>query len=108
MGLTSSSTGFAAAETSLEARIAEADLVVFAQPTLDAPGLAGEPLGLVASIAQASGTPVVAVAANSSLSGPERADLGIHAVSTVRPGLAPFQNPFVDLGRRLGQTWIRE
>ncbi len=96
-----------AEETSLGRRIEEADLVIFVQPVLDAPGLADTPLGLVASVAQGSATPVVAVADRSSLSGPERADLGIHGVSTLRPFVSVAAgDPFQDCGRRLGQTWL--
>ena len=94
--------------TSLHSRVAEADLVVFVSPHLDAPNIPDSPLAMVASVAAADGTPVVAVAASSSLSRPEQADLGIHGVSTLSPRVfTAGGDPFQDCGRRLGQTWGR-
>ncbi len=84
--------------------VREADLVVALEPHLDSPNLVDSALRQVCSLASLDGVPVVAIAAQSSLSGPERADIGLHGVSLIREGT---QEPFVDAGRRIAQTWIR-
>ncbi len=89
----------------LSQQIANADLVVVVEPFLDAPQLAESPLLFAAQCAQESGTPVVAVCAQSSLSSPERADAGLHGVTVLRRSAA--DDFFFDVGRRLGQTWLR-
>ena len=84
--------------------ISEADLVVALEPHLDSPNLVDSALRHACALASVEGIPVVAVAAQSSLSGPERADIGLHGVSLLREGTG---DPFVDVGRRIAQTWIR-
>ncbi len=91
----------------LPARIGQADLVVIVEPRLDAPDLAEAPLESLAVLAGTQGKPVVAAGARTSLSRPERADRGIHGVSTLNPRLSGLDS-FHDLGRRLGQTWARD
>ncbi len=82
----------------------ESDLVVAVEPHLDSPNLVDSALRHVGTVAQVRGVPVVAVAAQSSLSGPERADIGVHGVSLLTEGA---DDPFADVGRRIAQTWLR-
>lgn len=84
--------------------IEEADLVIAVEPHLDSPNLVDSALRQISEIAQAHAVPVLAVGAQSSLSGPERADVGIHGISLIRSGTG---EPFKDVGRRVAQTWIR-
>ncbi|WRS29548.1 glycerate kinase [Actinomycetaceae bacterium MB13-C1-2] len=84
--------------------VGEADLIVAVEPHLDSPNLVDSALRKVCALASLDAVPVVAVATQSSLSGPERADIGLHGVSLIRAGT---RDPFVDVGRRIAQTWIR-
>lgn len=95
--------------------VGEADLVVALEPHLDAPGLSDSALRQTCEIAALDGTPVVAVGAQSSLSSPEKADLGLHGLSLLAPvggrrfgGDTPVGDPFLDAGRRVAQTWLRQ
>ncbi len=91
---------------SLEEQIEEADLVVVVEPRLDGPDLAESVLQDITTVAGRHAKPVVAASSRTSLSRPERADYGLHGVSTLNPRLSGEQ-AFEDVGRRIGQTWVR-
>lgn len=107
-----STTGTLSTLLGLQKDIEQADVIVCVEPFLDPPLLIDSAVAEIAEQAAVTGTPVVVIAAECSLSRPERADLGIHGVSLV--GRASVEgkpdkgaDPFFLAGIRVGQTWLR-
>ena len=92
--------------TALPARMVHADLVIVLEPLLHSPHLAGATLSAVTEAAAEQAVPVVAIAAESSLSAHEAAEWGIHGVLVTGTARRP-EDALVDGGRRVARTWAR-
>ncbi len=93
---------FLRAALDLDARMERADLVVVLEPSLHSPHLADALLDVVTETAAAFALPVVGLGVDSSLSGHERAEWGLHGqfLTEGRIGLA-------EAGARIARTWTR-
>ncbi len=84
-------------------RLAQADLVIVAEPMLHSPLLADSPLDALTRAATEDALPVVAVGIESSLSAHEAAEWGLHGVILIGANEAGL----VDGGHRVARTWTR-
>lgn len=97
--------------TGLAGRIADADLVITGEGSLDAQSLGGKtPLG-VAALARSAGVTVVAACGRAALSEEEAAAAGfaaVHALSAIEPDAERSMANAVPLLREVGQQIARE